>query len=289
MTAHRNQHKTSPRFPRGLALLSLTGVLFLVNVCLSKRGENEAAADSRAVETHTQATHREHSRLRSSRSPADTFADDLNTRAASGGRAAAARAEQLPAGPLRENALSAVAIKWANTDLNSTVEWARRLPDAAEQQTVLLAAANEAVRTEPLEALRLAVGLFADAGRDEAISRAATEWALHDAASAVDWAKQIPDETLRAKVVAMAAVAWSESAPEAAATLAVETLPAGRLLDDTVVSIIQRWAQTDARAAAAWVERFPESSLRATAIENLLSQWRRIDPVKAQQWQAENL
>lgn len=289
MTAHRNQHKASPRSPRGLALLTLTGVLLLGYVCLPKRGENDAAADSRAVETHPQATHREHSRLRSSRSPTDTFADDLNAREASGGRAAAARAEQLPAGSLRENALSAVAVQWANTDLNSTVEWARRLPDAAEKQTVLLAAANEAVRIEPLEALRLAVGLYADAGRDEAISRAASEWALQDAASAVDWAKQIPDETLRAKVLAMAAVAWSESAPEAAATLAVETLPAGRLLDDTVVSIIQRWAQSDARAAAAWVERFPEGSLRAVAIENLVSQWQRIDSVKAQQWQAENL
>lgn len=188
------------------------------------------------------------------------------------GHEAAAWAEQLPVGSLRENSLSAVAIEWANTDLNSTVAWARQLPDASEQQTILLAAANEAVRTDPMASLRIAVALPADGGRDETIRRAATEWASQDAASAVDWAKQIPDETLRSKVLAAEAVAWSESAPESAATLAVESLPPGRLLDDTVVSIVQRWAQRQPEAAAAWVEQFPEGPLRAAAVENLLAQ-----------------
>lgn len=187
------------------------------------------------------------------------------------GRAAAAWAEQLPVGSLRESTLSAVAIEWANTDLNSIVAWSRQLPDAGEQRTLLIAAANEAVRSDPMASLRVAVTLTADGGRDETIRRAATEWASQDAASAVDWAKQIPDEALRSKVLAAEAVAWAESAPESAATLAVETLPPGRLLDDTVVSIVQRWAQQQPEAAAAWVEQFPEGELKVAATDNLLA------------------
>ena len=168
--------------------------------------------------------------------------------------------------------MTGVAIEWANVDLDSTIAWARQLPGAAEQKTLLLAAANEAARTDPMAALRIAVTLPADGERNETIRRAATEWTSHDATSAVDWAKQIPDEILRSQVLAAEAVAWSESKPESAATLAVENLPTGRLLDDTVVSIVQRWAQRQPEAAAAWVEQFPEGTLRVTAMENLIAQ-----------------
>jgi hypothetical protein len=75
-----------------------------------------------------------------------------------------------------------------------------------------------------------------------------------------------------AKVLAGEAVSWAEQNPEAAATLAVDQLPAGRLQEDTVVSIVQRWAQSDTVAAATWVAQFPEGSLRKTAVENLVAQ-----------------
>lgn len=333
MTAHHHQDNASPRFPRGLVLLSLTGVLLLVYVCLPKRGESDtpgAAADLRAGEAHPQAVRVKHSRLRAFRASASrevTWAERLAAIAAdlaagisitdtaaildelrnagdgmhgstrgllrrwakADGRAAAAWAEQLPAGQLREDALSSVVVEWANTDLSSTVEWARQLPDATEQQTLLLAAANEAVRTDPVEALRLAVQFSEGTEGGETIRRAAMEWASKDAAGAMNWAKTIPDEALRHTVLAAEMVAWSETAPENAAALAVETLPEGRMLDDTVVSIVQRWAQTAPQAAAAWVECFPDGSLRTAALENLIWQWRQIDPVTARQWQPKNL
>jgi hypothetical protein len=55
--------------------------------------------------------------------------------------------------------------------------------------------------------------------------------------------------------------------------------------DETFVGLLRRWAQTGARATAAWVERFPEGPLRAAAIENLLSQRRQGDRVAATSWQ----
>jgi hypothetical protein len=72
------------------------------------------------------------------------------------------------------------------------------------------------------------------------------------------------------------------SAPVDAATWALKELPPGRLLDDTVVSIVQRWAQRDMDGATAWVKQFPEGALRAAAVENLLAQWSPTDPEGAQ-------
>lgn len=181
------------------------------------------------------------------------------------GHAAAAWAERLPDGLQRDHTLSSLAIEWANADLSSAAAWAGQLPAPAEQQALLITISGEAVRTDPVEALRLAASLPAAAARDEVIRRAAAEWALQDAASAVAWAKQIPDEPLRSQVLAGTITASAEFAPELAATLAVQSLPSGRLLDDTVISVVQRWAQQQPMAAAAWVGLFPEGELRETA------------------------
>lgn len=190
----------------------------------------------------------------------------------SDGHAAAAWAEQLPAGPARDAAISGVAIEWANASLADATAWTKTLGDEAERNATMLSVANEAVRAEPVEALRLAMALPDTLQRDELIRRAAMEWAAQDAQGAVAWAEQISDETLRAKVLAGETVSWAEQNPEAAATLAVEQLPAGRLQNDAVVSIIQRWAQQQPETAAAWVEQFPNGPLRDAAEENLLAQ-----------------
>jgi hypothetical protein len=204
--------------------------------------------------------------------------------AAGDGGAAAAWAEQLPAGPARENALSSVAIEWANADLKSAAAWARQLPDKLESHAALLAVANEAVRTEPLAALRLVVNLPADAGRDDLIHRAAMDWTTQDADAAVTWTETIPDDALRVQVLSDEAVALAQQNPVMAATVAVEKLPAGQLQEGAVISIIERWAQRDPEAAAEWVAQFPASPLRATAIENLMRQWSQIDAESAEQW-----
>ena len=328
MNAKRH-HNASPRIPRGLVLLSLTGALLLGYASLRQRTESTAPGpgrDSIPLETHSAETRREPSGARAFHPPAATpqtrWADalrdlmaepDLSRREELGAslleeaagpdittvlaeldragfgaddftrrllrrwaetevRAAAAWAEQLPADKARAAALSEVAVEWANADLKSAAEWAQQLPEPSEQQAALLSLANEAVRTAPMAALRLAVELPADANRDETIRRAAMEWAEQDGPGATAWAKQIADVALREKVMAAEAVAWAEVAPEAAATFAVGSLPAGRLLEDTVISITQRWAQQQPDAATAWVEQFPPGKLKLTAFENVAIQ-----------------
>jgi len=192
----------------------------------------------------------------------------------------------LPDGDQRQIALDSLAIVWADSQMAGATNWCQSLTDETERNRALTAVANEAVRVDPQTALQLAVGLPAGSQRDDLIRRATMEWASGDATNAVAWAEQIPDATLRATVLAGEAVAWAKQDPESAAVLAVKELPAGRLQEDTVVSIVQRWAELQPEAAAAWVAQFPEGAMRAAAIENLVALWSQKDAAAAHQWLA---
>ena len=219
------------------------------------------------------------------------LAADLSRRlvrhwAESSPRDVAAWLNGLPDGDQRQAALDDLAIVWANSQMVEAISWGQSLGNEGERNRALTDVANEAVRADPMTALQLAVGLPADVQRDDLIRRAAMEWASGDATNAVAWAEQIPDATLRVTVLAGEAVAWAKQDPESAATLAVMELPAGRLQEDTVVSIVQRWTELQPEAAAAWVAQFPEGAMRAAAIENLVALWSQTDADAAQQWLA---
>ena len=184
--------------------------------------------------------------------------------------------------------LDDVAIVWANHDPTNAMNWAGSLSDNAARGQALAAVAGEAVRSQPLMALQIALDLPAGQQRDDLIQRGAMQWASEDAASAAAWVSQIPQGDLRNQTLSGVAIVWSASAPVDAANWALKELPPGRLLDDTVISIVQRWAQKDMEGATAWVEQFPKGELRATAVENLLAQWSQTDPEGAQRWRAEH-
>jgi hypothetical protein len=184
--------------------------------------------------------------------------------------------------------LDDVAIVWANNDPTNAMNWARSLPDNAARGQALAAVAGEAIRSQPLMVLQIALDLPAGQQRDDLIRRGAMQWASADAGSAAAWVKQIPQGDLRNQTLSGVAIVWSASEPVAAANMALDELPPGRLLDDTVISIVERWAQKDMDGATAWVEQFPKGELRATAVENLLAQWSQTDPEGARRWRAEH-
>jgi len=167
--------------------------------------------------------------------------------------------------------LDDVVIVWANNDPTNAMNWARSLPDSAVRGQALTSVASETIRSQPLMALEIALDLPSGQQRDDLIQRGAMQWASVDAASAVAWVEQIPAGDLRNQTLSSVAIVWSASEPVAAANLALKNLPPGRSLDDTVISIVQRWAQREPEAAMAWVEQFPVGPLRETAVENLLA------------------
>jgi hypothetical protein len=198
--------------------------------------------------------------------------------------AATAWVMAMPAGAARDSALVNVAIVRANTDLSEAIAWVKSLNEGEERDRVQLAIANEAVRTQPEETLRLVSELPESAANDELIRRAAMEWTSNNQAEALAWARNIEDDELRSRVCAGVAIAWAETDPAAAGTFAANDLPPGRLQNDVVVAIVQRWGQHEPEEAAAWVANFPAGELRQAAIENLASIWGQTDPFRSRQW-----
>jgi hypothetical protein len=249
-----------------------------------KREAMLAALVAQHAVTDIQFTLDELPRLGQSDLAADLGQRLLRRWAASDGHAAAAWAVQLPAGPMREAALSDVAIEWANSGLSDAATWACQLPSPTERDAAALAVANEAVRSDPVEALGLAAEMSANPQRDQLIRHAAMEWAAQDGDAAASWARQITDPSLRDQVLADVATAWSDRDPVSAAGLAATEIPAGRPQSDAVVGIIERWAQQQPEQAADWVEKFPASELKPTAVANVAAMWSLSDPEKAKQW-----
>lgn len=64
-------------------------------------------------------------------------------------------------------------------------------------------------------------------------------------------------------------IALSDIDPAAAATAAIQQLPADQTQKNILIGIVQRWAATDYDAAFAWVEQFPSGDLRARAVAAL--------------------
>lgn len=196
------------------------------------------------------------------------------------------RQELANGSPAEEQTLERTAIALANSDLKKAMEWLAQIQDPESKLRATLAIGNEAIRSNPMVALNLVAGLKSSPQRDDLIRRGVAEWALSDASSAKEWALQIEDETLRTGAVACIATSWSNSSPVAAANLVIDELPEGRLQSDTLVSIIQRWAQTSPKAAASWVEQFPEGDLKKVAAKNLIAVWSSRDAVEAGRWSA---
>jgi hypothetical protein len=186
-------------------------------------------------------------------------------------------------GSIRQEALSDVAVVWGNQDLTNAVAWARQLPQG-EAQPALTHIAYEAVRTEPVTALTLAVELPATKSRDDLLTHAAREWSLKAPETAAAWAAQVPDAGLRERLLVDIATTWGEQDPASAASLAVKALSQGKRQDDAVVGIVQRWVQKEPEAAATWVSAFPEGTLRDTAMENVVKLWADQDRDQTGEW-----
>ncbi len=198
--------------------------------------------------------------------------------------AAAAFAVTLPDGIFRRTLLDQAVLAWMENDWNAATEWARGSAAGPDRDRLLQLVAEETIRIEPVESLRLATQINPSVERDDLIRHAAMEWAGQDVRAAQQWARQIDDPALRSQVLAAVAVAWADQDAPAAATLAVRDLPPGRTQDDAVVSILNRWVQFDADAAAAWVNQFPAGQLKQAARDSVLAIWSVNDPARARAW-----
>jgi hypothetical protein len=180
--------------------------------------------------------------------------------------------------------LTAALATWAGSDMDEALAWATQLPEGEGKHRATLILAREAARTDPEIALTLARDLPPSSARDELIAHAVAQWAASAPEDTAAWVEQQEVQPSRDTLLATLSTVWADSDPSAAARYALDHLPPGRLQDDALVGIVQRWTQQDPVAVAAWVERFPEEPLKAAAMENVVKLWARQDPHAIGPW-----
>jgi hypothetical protein len=213
----------------------------------------------------------------------DLQASLLEEWAAKDAPAAAAAALKLDDQNARQ-ALETVLRTWAEERLDEAIAWVNQMQEGPEKQTARLSLALTASRTDPEAGVALASDLPISPERDEMILHAASQWAAADPAGAIAWAHEIQESSLRDQLLSTIATVLGDRDPIAAANLAIESLPPGKAQEDAVVGIVQRWAQSDPIAAAAWVRGFPEGPLRSAAVENIAKLWADKDARPAGEW-----
>jgi hypothetical protein len=168
----------------------------------------------------------------------------------------------------RHELSAASALAWSERDLEGALAWAGSLPDGETRSLVLAGLGYEVARERPVEALHLAAGLSPSARPDALTLHALQQWAASDPAHAGAWLLQWPESGMRRRALADFATGLATRDGNGAGQFAVTHVAPGAEQDRAVAGIVQRWAQQDFPAAAAWVEQFSPGPLRASS-----SQW----------------
>lgn len=176
------------------------------------------------------------------------------------------------------------ASRWATVDLEAASQWAMHLPEGEARNGIIESIALELIGSNPIAALQMLSELSGVAEDNPLVARASAEWALKDSVSAMAWAHQIEDESLRREVIAEISVASARNDPQGAAENALLKIEPGVEQDRAVVAIVQIWGQADPVAVSHWINKVPDGSLRQHAVENLVSLWAEKDLIASSEW-----
>jgi hypothetical protein len=184
-------------------------------------------------------------------------------------KAAALWSSSVQNAAIASSATKQVAAIWADNDLSAALDWAKAMQEGPPREAAIVAIGYEAARTNSLEAFDLAASLPPSSERDALLLHFVRQWSAVEPGEAVDWASRVPDTGLREQLLSAAAITAATQDPRGAASLIARNLTPGRLQDQAAVAIVERWAQTDPQAAAAWISQFPEGSVKAVASQAL--------------------
>jgi hypothetical protein len=142
----------------------------------------------------------------------------------------------------------------------------------------------EATRFEPGQVAELALELREGAQRDALVEHAVQEWAGREPGAADSWVSRFEESPLKQRLIAAQALGMAALDILQATTMAATRLNPGSTQDRVVIALVQRWAQKAPMAAGAWVLAFENPTLRKLALDQLLEQWKLMDPEASARW-----
>ena len=173
---------------------------------------------------------------------------------------------------------------WRQQDPAEMQQYLAGLPEGEWKQAVMVTASNEALSSNPAEAVALAMQMNPGQQQAGMLAMAATEWAKRDPEAVEQWLNQVNDPDLREQLAGSSAIGYAELDPSQAMDWALQSLPPGQVLDQSLAEIAWTWAMRDPATVGTWVAQFPEGQARQMALENLLSVWGNHDPDAALAW-----
>jgi hypothetical protein len=225
--------------------------------------------------------------------------------------AARVRAEALPPGQQRDQAIQAVASALARTDPRAAIEWVRGLsppvtnamssivsvvaqtdidaaldllddPLMAGNTQLTLTFASTASLSDPVQTPRIAERLLArtDAESRAALSRLVTTWMQRDPENALEWVLARGTDVDQA-VMASAAQTMAARDPRAAAAY-VDRIPQGQR-SVWIVQVATGYGRSDPQGALNWVSQFQGQEFYDTAMRQLVAGAAQTDPFAAAQ------
>ncbi len=172
-----------------------------------------------------------------------------------------------PEEPLRIWAFETVALQRCQENTTDALTWAQGLGSSSAEVAAAIQVATGAARDEPIAALGLAARLPVSPARDDCLAYGVAQWAARDPERAAEWANAVPEEAVRARLLARVAIAMADADPVAAARWVATGVSPGPHQANAAAAVAQRWAQQDRSAAQLWVDAFSDLPLRATASE----------------------
>lgn len=220
-----------------------------------------------------------------------------------------------PEGECRVNAVRALAIRWADQDIEAALGWARGLDDPAIRGPALESVLFELAEADPWRTFAVAVENLSGDELERNVARVLKELkaidpekagtlvrllppgetqthasldiarALADRspALALEWGATLPSEELQQLVLHNVLDVWMGSAPAGACDY-VLAMPAGPAQERAAAHLAENLAVQDSAAAIAFAERLQDAAARQAALVAAASGWARRDAGAATRW-----
>jgi hypothetical protein len=173
---------------------------------------------------------------------------------------------------------------WEQKDPEEMQQYLAGLPEGEWKQTVMAAASNEALSSDPVEAIVWAEQMSPGERQTGFLEMAATDWVKRDPDAAAQWVGRVNDPALREQLVGALAIGYADIDPVQAAECAIQSVQPGAVRDRSVAEIAWVWAMREPVAAMAWVAQFPEGPARQMALGNVMNIWGNRDRAAALTW-----
>ncbi len=175
----------------------------------------------------------------------------------------------LPPGPGRRYALSNIARKLIESDVNAAEFWAKRRPLAAPAGKVPDSIAELWRQKGAAEALAwIGSQLPADQQLDTILQVHLMRWAGENGADAAVWAEILADERGKEHALRVVAKMIGRSNPATAAIL-IARMPSGKARTEAIVEVISEWVEEDPEAATEWAEMLDDTEEKQLVLDEI--------------------